>query len=141
MSGDLEIGCAKQPHFRGVRLDIDKQVGMEDFVQGSGYQLPFKAKTFDWVECIHTLEHFDDPLKLLREIRRVSKFGMEIRVPWKFFAWGCKDHKCSFTADWFRKVFPREFVTSEHHLLFGHYALVFLELVVRIEWNRKKTLS
>lgn len=43
------------------------------FLVADAHKLPFKAKTFDLVSCIETLEHLEDPEKALREIFRVIK--------------------------------------------------------------------
>lgn len=132
----LEIGCSKEPTTDNLRLDIVRQEGMNNFVQASGLFLPFRSQTFDWVYCFHTLEHLERPTFLLKEIRRVSKNGTIIRVPYRMFGHGCRGHLSSFTPSWFRKAFPKDFVRTELHLLLGHYAPIFIELEARIEWRR-----
>jgi len=48
-----------------------------DFKKGAAMQiaditnLPFKNKTFDFVYCSHVLEHIEDDLRAMREIKRV----------------------------------------------------------------------
>ena len=37
--------------------------------------LPFPDKYFDFVYCVHTLEHVDDPLQACRELMRVGRRG------------------------------------------------------------------
>lgn len=131
----LEIGCAREPVTDSLRVDLTRQEGMRNFIVASGYCLPFKDQSIDWIYCYHTLEHLDSPVKILREFRRVSRVGVHVRVPWRMFAHGCSDHKCSFKSSWFRRVFPKDFVTTELRPVFGHYAPFFLELIVRVEWN------
>ena len=134
---NLEIGCSKEPATDDIRLDIVSQEGMNNFVQASAIFLPFKKQAFDWVYCFHTLEHLEHPSFLLKEIRRVSKIGTVIRVPYRMFAWGCRGHLSSFTSSWFRKAFPKDFVRTEIQLLMGHYSIFFLQLEARIEWRRR----
>ncbi|MBM3145681.1 MAG: methyltransferase domain-containing protein [Chloroflexi bacterium] len=45
------------------------------FVQANGKELPFPDEYFDVIVCAQVYEHVDDPAKLVREIRRVSKPG------------------------------------------------------------------
>lgn len=49
--------------------------------QGSIYELPYKANTFDLVLCTEVLEHMDDPEKALKELVRVSKKYLLLSVP------------------------------------------------------------
>lgn len=37
--------------------------------------LPYRAEAFDWVTCLEVIEHVVDPLRLLREVRRVLRPG------------------------------------------------------------------
>ena len=50
-------------------------LALSDIQQASAYALPYADATFDCVECIEVLEHLEDPIAALREIRRVSKPG------------------------------------------------------------------
>ena len=49
--------------------------------QGSIYELPYKANSFDLVLCTEVLEHMDDPKKALSELVRVSKKYLLLSVP------------------------------------------------------------
>ena len=40
--------------------------------------IPFSDETFDIVICNHMLEHVDDPVAALRELRRVLKPGARL---------------------------------------------------------------
>jgi SAM-dependent methyltransferase len=132
----LEVGCGSEPTTNGIRVDLIDQKGMRNFRLGNAYGLPFPDKSFDWIVCHHVLEHLNDPFNALVEFRRVTRVGLQLRVPWKFFAHGCPDHKCSFDSSWFRKMFPNDFITTYLELSFCHYSPIFLELVVRVEWRQ-----
>jgi SAM-dependent methyltransferase len=45
------------------------------FLRGDAHALPFPDATFDLVYCRYLLEHVVDPVKVLREARRVLRFG------------------------------------------------------------------
>lgn len=49
--------------------------------QGSIYELPYKANSFDLVLCTEVLEHLEEPEKALQELVRVSKKYLVISVP------------------------------------------------------------
>lgn len=53
----------------GVRLAQEKGV---DVIQGDAYALPFEDNSFEAVTMIDVIEHLEDPLKALREARRVA---------------------------------------------------------------------
>lgn len=45
------------------------------FVTGNAYELPFDDDSFDIVHAHQTLQHVADPVRMLREMRRVAKPG------------------------------------------------------------------
>lgn len=44
-------------------------------VRAVGEYLPFRCGSFDFTSCISVLEHVNDPISVLKEIVRVTKFG------------------------------------------------------------------
>ncbi len=81
----LEIGSGHNPNIRSDVLvdkfiDDDEQRGgtiVKDrpMVEADGQFLPFADGVFDYVICLHVLEHVEDPDLLLTEIMRVSSRG------------------------------------------------------------------
>ncbi len=64
--------------------------------QADVQQLPFADKVFDFVSCVHVLEHVDDPLRACLEIQRVGKRGyIETPAMMKdaLFSWARDMHK------------------------------------------------
>lgn len=57
------------------RLASERAVSNIRFEQGSVYELPFPDATFDVAVAHFVLEHVSDPLRALREIRRVLRPG------------------------------------------------------------------
>lgn len=81
--GDFTWALALRGH-RVVGLDRDldalettrpvrPHVSGTDFVGGDALALPFADARFDACMCNSSIEHFDDPLAALREVRRVLK--------------------------------------------------------------------
>lgn len=81
----LEIGSGHNPNVRSDVLcdkfvDDDEQRGGaivtdRPMVEADGQFLPFADSSFDYVICLHVLEHVEDPDLLLSEMMRVSSRG------------------------------------------------------------------
>jgi SAM-dependent methyltransferase len=54
---------------------IDRGIDTVEFIEGSVYELPFAEATFDVVLANTVLMHLGDPLRALREMRRVLRPG------------------------------------------------------------------
>jgi len=90
----LDIGCGRpsrhlQP-LKGenvIHIDINRNaVHLE--VQCDAYNLPFQSNSFSTVYASHTLEHLDNPIKTIQEIKRVSAKRVVIKVPnASYFKW------------------------------------------------------
>lgn len=84
----LEVGGGHDPHPRS-NVVVDKYSGSENFhrsgdlrvlshqkfIEADGENLPFEDQSFDYVICIHVLEHVDHPDKFIKEQCRVAKRG------------------------------------------------------------------
>lgn len=58
------------------------------FRTGSLYKLPFSDRSFDTVLCIEVLEHLDEPLKAIQELKRVARGSVVVGVPLEpYFQW------------------------------------------------------
>ncbi len=81
----LEIGSGHNPNVRSDVLcdkfiaDDEQRGGMivtdRPIVEADGQYLPFVDNAFDYVICLHVLEHVEDPNLLLTEMMRVSARG------------------------------------------------------------------
>ena len=81
----LEIGSGHNPNVRSDVLcdkfidDDEQRGGMivtdRPMVEADGQFLPFVDGAFDYVICLHVLEHVEDPDRLLAEMMRVSSRG------------------------------------------------------------------
>ena len=122
----LDVGCGAKTerHFLKtknsiIRCDWEKY-GPEIIVQGDIQILPFNNRSFNVVHAAHILEHIDAPLFALKELYRVAKYLVIIRVPnAKFFRWHneSKNHIYSWNSNtlinFLRKVPFKQIVVSE----------------------------
>lgn len=119
----LEIGCGAGgmlgplARFGNVTgLDISREYlqfchsrGHRRIVTGSGYELPFRDHSFDLVALFDVIEHIEDDLQVLREVRRVLRPGgrVFISVPAYQFLFSQNDrvahHLRRYTASKLRK--------------------------------------
>lgn len=81
----IEQARAKVPAYLEPRLE---------FQQANSAELPYPDRTFTHVICTNSFHHYPDPLKVLREMRRVLKPGGQLVIfenapdlSWYTWAW------------------------------------------------------
>ena len=74
------------------------------------FPYPFKEKTFDTIIISHTIEHLQEPLKVMREIWRLGKPNalLLITIPhWlRFTSFSDPHHLREFKVQWFKSFDP-----------------------------------
>ena len=103
----LDVGCGTGANLEmlsqfgeaeGVDVSPDalafcRQRGLQNVRQGEAERLPYEDRTFDLVTGLDVVEHLDDDLAGLSEMRRVLRPGgyAFIFVPAFMFLWGVQD--------------------------------------------------
>jgi SAM-dependent methyltransferase len=103
----LDVGCgtganllllSKYGHAEGVDISEDalafcRARGLNEVRLGAGEELPYEDGTFDLVTAFDVVEHMDDDLAGLTEMRRVLRPGGRVLlfVPAFMFLWGLQD--------------------------------------------------
>ena len=103
----LDVGCgtganllllSKYGQAEGVDVSEDalafcRARGLDDVKLGAGEELPYEDGTFDLVTAFDVVEHMDDDLAGLTEMRRVLRPGGRVLlfVPTFMFLWGLQD--------------------------------------------------
>jgi len=103
----LDVGCgtganllmlSKYGDAEGVDVSEDalafcRERGLDKVKLGAGEELPYEDGTFDLVTAFDVVEHMDDDLAGLREMRRVLRPGGRVLlfVPAFMFLWGLQD--------------------------------------------------
>ena len=103
----LDVGCGTGANLlmlsefgeaEGVDISEDalafcRERGLEKVRLGAGEKLPYEDGTFDLVTALDVVEHMDDDLAGLREMRRVLRPDGRVLlfVPTFMFLWGLQD--------------------------------------------------
>lgn len=103
----LDVGCgtganllmlSKYGDAEGVDVSEDalafcRERGLKNVKLGAAEKLPYEEGTFDLVTALDVVEHLDDDLGGLREMRRVLRPGGRVLlfVPTFMFLWGLQD--------------------------------------------------
>lgn len=103
----LDVGCgtganllllSKYGQAEGVDVSEDalafcRARGLEKVTLGAGEEMPYEDGTFDLVTAFDVVEHMDDDLAGLKEMRRVLRPGGRVLlfVPTFMFLWGLQD--------------------------------------------------
>ena len=103
----LDVGCgtganllmlSKYGDAEGVDISEDalafcRERGLDKVKLGAGEELPYENGTFDLVTAFDVVEHMDDDLAGLKEMRRVLRPGGRVLlfVPAFMFLWGLQD--------------------------------------------------
>jgi SAM-dependent methyltransferase len=95
--GNLEtlsgFGQAEGVDISSEALDFCRARGLNNVRQGAAETLPYESESFDLVTGLDVVEHLDDDVSGLREMRRVLRPGgrMLLFVPAFMFLWGVQD--------------------------------------------------
>lgn len=95
--GNLEtlssFGRAEGVDISPEALDFCRARGLDNVRQGAAETLPYQSEWFDLVTGLDVVEHLDDDVAGLREMRRVLRPGgrMLLFVPAFRFLWGVQD--------------------------------------------------
>lgn len=105
----LDVGCSDLYFYSKLKkrgylcTPIDIQPKNRGVIKQNIEKIRFKNKSFDIVLCLEVLEHTKNPVKALKELKRVAKNQIIISVPnepffslFRFFAWE-KEHLWAIT--------------------------------------------
>ena len=136
MKTNLHLGCGYRqrqstPEEKWINIDVAPEV-KPDIVCDIGHQpLPLPDNSVDHVLSVHSFEHFDNHLDVLKELYRVCKHGATI---------GPVDEEQLFYLR-SRGLTEQEAMTMIVKGLFPRYLENELMQLNRVEWWSSKTAS
>jgi len=105
-----QFGEAEGVDVSGEALSFCRGRGLMNVKQGAAEALPYQADSFDLVTGLDVVEHLDDDLVGLKEMRRVLRSGGRtlLFVPAFMFLWGVQDdvsnHRRRYTLKELKRV-------------------------------------
>lgn len=105
-----EFGQAEGVDVSADALAFCRQRGLTHVKQGEAENLPYPDETFNLVTALDVVEHLDDDVAGLKEMRRVLRPGGRalLFVPAFQFLWGVQDdishHRRRYTAKQLKKI-------------------------------------
>jgi SAM-dependent methyltransferase len=87
-SKKLNLGCGLDIIPDYVNLDSLNLKGVDIVHDLNKFPYPFKDNTFEYIFTSHVLEHLDDIVKVMAELKRISKPGAIIRIRVPHFSCG-----------------------------------------------------
>lgn len=105
----LDVGCGSHP--RGdVNVDVLGTLSnVSNFVCADSQHLPFRNKMFERAVSFHAIEHVDNPMLMIEEMKRVVNGGVFIVTPFAFSydltrLIRISEHKHWFFSGFFKKL-------------------------------------
>ena len=105
-----EFGDAEGVDVSSDALEFCRERGLTNVKLGAAEELPYESGTFDLVTALDVVEHLDDDVGGLREMRRVLRPGGRalIFVPTFMWLWGVQDevshHRRRYTLPELRRA-------------------------------------
>lgn len=83
MHRKLNLGCGNKTFSDFWNVDVSARYAPDEVVNLNHLPWPWPDNSFDYVRALEVIEHLDEPLKVMEEIRRVCSHGavVEITVP------------------------------------------------------------
>ena len=108
-----EFGDAEGVDVSQDAIDFCRERGLTNVKLGAAEELPYEPGTFDLVTALDVVEHLDDDVGGLREMRRVLRPGGHalIFVPTFMWLWGVQDvvsnHRRRYTLSELRRAMEK----------------------------------
>jgi len=110
---NLNLGCGEDYKKGWINLDSRRNIKSDIRWDLNSLPYPFKKMEFDNVLLSHVLEHVNDPVKVLKEVIRISKENAKVTVivphANSYASNSDLQHKGRFTENTFTKEHLKEY--------------------------------
>jgi ubiquinone/menaquinone biosynthesis C-methylase UbiE len=122
----LNLGCGSDVRESFVNVDYVNFPGVDVVCDLNKLPYPFKENFFEEVVMRNVLEHLENPLNVLKEVRRISKPGARVFIKGPHFSsdnvWGDLEHKRGFSSQTFtNKNLSNFFKVINQRITFSHF--------------------
>lgn len=109
-----------------------RKLNLPNVVRGTAESLPFRESAFDLISCLDVLEHVTDPVRVLRELRRVVKDAGKIvlTVPAFRFLWSGHDEALGHLRRYGRRRLSIDVTEAELKIVRSGYFFFTIFFVV-----------
>jgi ubiquinone/menaquinone biosynthesis C-methylase UbiE len=122
----LNLGCGENYREGWVNTEVLKKLKADKYFDLNSLPYPFESSSFDEVLMKMVLEHLNDPIKVLKELVRITKNEgkITIMVPHASSYANLTDiqHKTNFTENSFNLNCLREYDLEELELIMSEFS-------------------
>ena len=132
--------CEKKLKF-AKKLKKEKKLKNCKFEMCDAKQLPFKNNEFDLVVSYDSMEHFDDPYKILKEMKRVLKPEGDI-IAW-FTNWDSHNaHHSPTKIPWAHLIFSEKIIMKHRSKFIGNNKKRYKDIILnKINYQRFEKIT
>lgn len=120
----LNLGCGPDIKQGYVNMDKLKLAGVDVVHDLNKYPYPFKDNTFDLILASHVLEHLDDLIKAMAELKRIAKPKARIIIHGPHFSSGL-----AYRDPTHKRVFS--YFTYDYFTEYSFYGLPKFKIIKR----------
>jgi SAM-dependent methyltransferase len=86
------LGAVTGVELSGTSVELARERGVGEVLEGSVMDMPFDDATFDLTVSLDVIEHLEDDVGALRELRRVTRLGGALLVTVPAYQWLWSGH-------------------------------------------------
>jgi SAM-dependent methyltransferase len=114
----LDLGCGKKKRLGSIGVDWSDRHDADVIHDLNVFPYPFADNEIDEIFLDNVLEHLDDPMRVMKEVHRISKVNGKVKVIVPYFrsVWAFIDptHKTFFTVDSFAYYDPSHIICQRY---------------------------
>lgn len=114
----LDLGCGKKKRPGSIGVDYSNRHNADVIHDLNVFPYPFESNSVDQVYLDNVLEHLDEPMRVMEEVHRISKFGGAVKVIVPYFrsvsAFTDPTHKHFFSVDSFAYYDPDHIICQRY---------------------------
>lgn len=123
----LDLGCGNKKRPGTVGVDFNSRTDADIIHDLNSFPYPFEDSSVDQVYLDNTLEHLDEPMRVMEEVYRICKISAPVKVIVPYFRshWAYIDptHKNFFTVESFAYYDPEHIICKRYDYTSARFKL------------------